>query len=618
MDFTKALVVDNNLRTISIPQSVPLLGVTHDNDVHEIFFVIPVSYNDVDLSGYTVNVNWMNAGGEIGVAETTEETSEDETVMIRKWTVGDGPCKYAGECQFILCLKSGEYEYNTQRASLPVYSGIETDDVTIEKYQSALAELVERIQFLAGKYAWNGTTWENFVKYDTISNICKTSARLAEEYATKAQSKANEIIALGQTIESYFTDISDESVKITEIYNSISGTGNPNICPLAQLKTNSNSTSGIINGNTQMFGHVMEGEQYVFSADVVWSPQPARIEMRLKKDDGSGNVSQLAYINSGTTGRFHETFIAPASGQIWFSATMGASDPGTLVWDYCQLERGVQYSDYQPYGHLQVVDAEARTRLGVVEEKVEAIDPFTSHIISVAHQGYSGYGATKNTLQAFKDAKKYGFDWIETDVYATADGVMLISHDGKVDTATETNVDVWTVNYADIISPTLLYSDAVNTCSMHGIGMAIELKGTHFNKNRGDYIYLINQVETKNVPHAFFAYNISNLKEIRTTNRDQEVVLLLNSKPTATEIMTESTYGNFYAILQQGGKVAIFFPFANNPIDQEYVDSLAQIGCGLIAGATETESTLAQYMKFCRMEVTDTILAKDIVQEYYP
>ena len=39
---------------------------------------------------------------------------------------------------------------------------------------------------------------------------------------------------------------------------------------------------------------------------------------------------------------------------------------------------------------------------------------------------------------------------------------------------------------------------------------------------------------------------------------------------------------------------------------------------GLIAGATETESTLAQYMKFCRMEVTNAILAKDIVQVYYP
>ena len=424
---------------------------------------------------------------------------------------------------------------------------------------------------------------------------------------------ADEALSTAQSISESLPDIEQMQAQVSEMYTALES---PNICPLAELKTNPNSTGGTINGNYQLFGHVSEGETYVFSADVVW--QPGRLEMRLKRDDGGSNVTGIAYISANTTGRFHKGFVAQADGQIWFSGTMGASDPSTVVWENCQLEHGRIYTEYQPYGRMQIFGSPERSRLSAVEQQMEDVDTFTSNIISVAHQGYSGYGATKNTLQAFKDAKKYGFDWIETDVYATADGVMLIMHDGKVDTATETNVNVWTVNYADITSPTLLYSDAVNTCSMYGLGMAIELKSTHFSKSRGDYTYLVNQVETKNVPHAFLSYNLSNLKEIRTANYTQEVVLLLSSKPTAEEIMTESTYANFYAILQRGGKVAIYFPFANNPIDQAYVDSLAQIGCGLIAGATETESTLAQYMKFCRMEVTDAILAKDIVQTYYP
>lgn len=424
---------------------------------------------------------------------------------------------------------------------------------------------------------------------------------------------ADEALSTAQSISESLPDIERMNTQVSEMYTALES---PNVCPLAELKTNPNSTAGTINGDYQRFGHVVEGEVYIFSADVVW--QPGRLEMRLKRDDGGPNVTGIAYINANTTGRFHKSFVAPADGEIWLSGTMGASDPSTVVWQNCQLEHGQTYTEYQPYGRMQVFGSPERRRLSAVEQQMEDIDTFTSSIISVAHQGYSGYGATKNTLRAFKDAKKYGFEWIETDVYATADGVMIISHDGKVDTATDTNVNVWTANYADITSPTLLYSDAVNTCSMYGIGMAIELKGTHFDKNRGDYKYLINQVETKNVPHAFLSYNLSNLKEIRRANYDQEVVLLLNAKPTAEEITTDSSYANLYVILQQGGKVAIYFPFANNPIDQEYVDSLAQIGCGLIAGATETVSTLLQYMKFCRMEVTDSILAKDIVQAYYP
>lgn len=476
--------------------------------------------------------------------------------------------------------------------------------------------LVQPILFAADDVVAHGEVFRCIISRsidDETGDIPASQSLLIE--IGRVDAKADEALSTAQSIVESLPDIEQMKTQVSEMYTSLES---PNICPLEELKTNPDSTAGTINGNFQLFGHVVEGETYVFSADVVWSPQPKQLEMRLKRDDGGANVTGIAYINSGTTGRFHKAFIAPADGQIWFSGKMGASDPNTVVWGKCQLEHGQTYTEYQPYGRMQVFGSQERRRLSTVEQQIEDIDTFTSNIISVAHQGYSGYGATKNTLRAFKDAKKYGFDWIETDVYATADGVMLIMHDGKVDTATETNVNVWTVNYADITSPTLLYSDAVNTCSMYGLGMAIELKGTNFNKSRGDYTYLINQVETKNVPHAFLSYNLSNLKQIRTANYDQEVVLLLSSKPTATEIMTDPRYTNFYAILQQGGKAAIYFPFANNPIDQTYVDSLAQIGCGLIAGATETEATLAQYMKFCRMEVTDAILAKDIVQVYYP
>ena len=476
--------------------------------------------------------------------------------------------------------------------------------------------LVQPILFAADDVVAHGEVFRCIISRsidDETGDVPAAQSLLIE--IGRVDAKADEALSTAQSIAESLPDIEQMKTQVSEMYTSLES---PNICPLAELKTNPDSTAGTINGNFQLFGHVVEGETYVFSADVVWSPQPKQLEMRLKRDDGGPNVTGIAYINSDTTGRFHKAFIAPADGQIWFSGKMGASDPNTVVWGKCQLEHGQTYTEYQPYGRMQVFGSHERSRLSTVEQQIEDIDTFTSNIISVAHQGYTGYGATKNTLRAFKDAKKYGFEWIETDVYPTADGVMLIMHDGKVDTATDTNVNVWTVNYADIISQTLKYSDAVNVCSMYGLGMAIELKGTNFNKNRGDYTYLINQVETKNVPHAFLSYNLSNLRQIRAANYDQEVVLLLSSKPTATEIMTESTYTNFYAILQQGGKAAIYFPFANNPIDQEYVDSLAQIGCGLIAGATETKSTLAQYMKFCRMEVSNTIRAKDIIQVYYP
>ena len=52
-------------------------------------------------------------------------------------------------------------------------------------------------------------------------------------------------------------------------------------------------------------------------------------------------------------------------------------------------------------------------------------------LISVAHQGYLGYGASGNTLKAFKDASKKGFSCVETDLQLTSDNIFVLCHDSS-------------------------------------------------------------------------------------------------------------------------------------------------------------------------------------------
>lgn len=53
-----------------------------------------------------------------------------------------------------------------------------------------------------------------------------------------------------------------------------------------------------------------------------------------------------------------------------------------------------------------------------------------------AHRGASGY-APENTVEAFQLAIEQGADGIELDVQLTADGVLVVIHDEKVDRVTE-------------------------------------------------------------------------------------------------------------------------------------------------------------------------------------
>ena len=57
---------------------------------------------------------------------------------------------------------------------------------------------------------------------------------------------------------------------------------------------------------------------------------------------------------------------------------------------------------------------------------------YDATILSVNHRGYSTV-APENTLPAYKLSKRMGFNYVETDVSFTSDGVAMLLHDATID-----------------------------------------------------------------------------------------------------------------------------------------------------------------------------------------
>lgn len=58
--------------------------------------------------------------------------------------------------------------------------------------------------------------------------------------------------------------------------------------------------------------------------------------------------------------------------------------------------------------------------------------------LAFAHRGFSPQGtAVENSLRSFKAAIDQGFDYLETDLRTSADGVLLVFHDESLDRATD-------------------------------------------------------------------------------------------------------------------------------------------------------------------------------------
>lgn len=179
-------VVDNNLRTVSIPESMSVLGVEHDDDVHRLYFQIPKMYGDTDLSDFDIRINYMNAAGEGDVYAVTDKEVSGDNITF-SWLVGRHAFAQRGDVIFIVCLKQTDdegnvvKEFNTTVTTLPpVLEGLETSELVIQDNPDIIEQILARLDDLEENGGGGGTPGKDGVG---IQKIEKTgTAGLVDTY----------------------------------------------------------------------------------------------------------------------------------------------------------------------------------------------------------------------------------------------------------------------------------------------------------------------------------------------------------------------------------------------------------------------------------------------------
>ena len=80
------------------------------------------------------------------------------------------------------------------------------------------------------------------------------------------------------------------------------------------------------------------------------------------------------------------------------------------------------------------------------------LDPPGS-VLAFAHRGgayHPEIEGLENTLAAFRHAVALGYDYLETDVHVTRDGVLLAFHDSVLDRVTDRTGEIATLSYAEV------------------------------------------------------------------------------------------------------------------------------------------------------------------------
>ena len=93
--------------------------------------------------------------------------------------------------------------------------------------------------------------------------------------------------------------------------------------------------------------------------------------------------------------------------------------------------------------------------------RADAYPFFEPRFIAFAHRGGATYPSNlhrENSLHAFAEAAALGYRYLETDVHATADGVLIAFHDSKLDRVTDGHGAVANLTY-----------ERVSRAKIHGI-----------------------------------------------------------------------------------------------------------------------------------------------------
>lgn len=155
----------------------------------------------------------------------------------------------------------------------------------------------------------------------------------------------------------------------------------------------------------------------------------------------------------------------------------------------------------------------------------------------VAHRGYRAV-APENTTAAFEEAGKAGFWGAECDIYRTADGVWIVSHDTHTYRMMDQSAWVEKKTYDELMEMTVdngsniedypdlkfcSLEEYLQICRDYNMVAVIELKGK---KNTEHYDEIIDLVEQYGVESVYISFHFENLEKIRELTDSQVYYLV--------------------------------------------------------------------------------------------
>ena len=140
--------VNPESRTITVPETEKIFGVSHDGNTERKHFRCPKIVGDnIDLSTMHLYINYQNANGQ-KYPYLVEDVQTDGDYITFSWLIGPDVVEYKGQIKFIVCAKKGDGtipEWNTTLAEGTVLEGLEATDEVVARNPDIIEQILTRL-----------------------------------------------------------------------------------------------------------------------------------------------------------------------------------------------------------------------------------------------------------------------------------------------------------------------------------------------------------------------------------------------------------------------------------------------------------------------------------------
>lgn len=145
------LVIDEDLRVVTIPGIALVIGAEGDKDVNRLWFKMNRVYRGTDLSGFTPRVNYNNAAGRPYFYVASDMKAEENSLLF-SWLIGRSAAEEKGTVEFSVCmqlLQNGAVvkEFNTTTATMQCLRSIHEADALNDASDAANSAVLGRAIF---------------------------------------------------------------------------------------------------------------------------------------------------------------------------------------------------------------------------------------------------------------------------------------------------------------------------------------------------------------------------------------------------------------------------------------------------------------------------------------